>query len=278
VVSALRALKFLWMLPESAFGFKALVLDAYLLLYDCLNDDDEEIRDEAAPVVSQALLGYGLDVHPNHMMPTLAKSKLASIICRRFFRSKRLCDESIRRITGFSFGEKGVGISAKQIFQEVREENTALFMVEKQNLYISDVREAAIWSKIAKKLSPDAISANRANFLSNWALEALSLLDATAQSEPDGPLGWCSKSEVFNFGMQVVCIVDVVLYWSLANSSLEVSRERLVQELLSLISGGAQNSLHEMLVDKAKWVLANIARDRLRDTSRKLQFIVGKLR
>jgi len=130
-----------------------------LLLYDCLNDDDEDTRLEAAAIVPDALKIAGMGRGTESAMPLLSSYKIAKAMTCLLPESVALAVDCMERITGtnitiVSAREIKGSTSAEDQFRECCALKTSgkLFQVEKQNLYRDDVRETEFWSNVLGKM------------------------------------------------------------------------------------------------------------------------------
>ncbi|KAI9843321.1 MAG: hypothetical protein M1830_007712, partial [Pleopsidium flavum] len=123
------------------------------------------------------------------------------------------------------------------------------------NLFIDEVREAEVWSRVLTLLSAAAYDDNTAADFSNWITEGLSTLTETAESEVDGPLGWTSKADVSALGMRVIFGASVLLHWEKAGI-VHGCGARVLEELEALRGAGRKSLLHEMWIDLIEQVLA----------------------
>ena len=131
----------------------AVFLNIYLALYDMLNDDDEEIRDltssTASWVLSYSSLSPGKSVS---LSPLDASALLATFIAQSYSTSLSLCNTAIQYMVGqkariSSPMRRRKLIPVSDIISELRKESTVLFVEEKQNLFIDDIRDLDIWAK-----------------------------------------------------------------------------------------------------------------------------------
>jgi hypothetical protein len=254
-VLALKDLDQVWNLSKSATSYRFLVLEASLLIYDSLNDDDEEIREAAAEVASRALRLPEQAYPPKPVLPMVASHQLARSLGKTFSDSKSLCNEAISRIRGSALETEERGVSTLQTFAKAREENTSLFITEKQNLYLEDVREALLWSAVARGLQSAAVTKKTFEYLRSWVHESLRLLLDTTRSEHDDALGWSSKPEVFVFAMRALCGASVLLHWSAVMDPSHYNGSTILKILGQLVETGRQNGLHGILLDRAEKVL-----------------------
>ncbi|KAF3063498.1 tRNA (cytidine(32)-2'-O)-methyltransferase non-catalytic subunit TRM732 [Daldinia childiae] len=184
-----------------------------IALYDALNDDDDEVRAAAAAVATPLLsnqrlisveagrrLLHWLLAHYGHV-----DEFRAHVACRLTGNhpsspsSSRVPPEqghtSIKPSTANRLLEGW--IPAESQLTEAMRFDDSLFVVEEQNLYVDEVREAHRWINIFSSL-PQQSSSEATAALSQWCLSGLETLSRIAAAEStDGPLGWTSKPEVF---------------------------------------------------------------------------------
>ncbi|KAJ5720693.1 uncharacterized protein N7483_008627 [Penicillium malachiteum] len=230
------------------------LLDIYLILYDMLNDDDDEIRDVAASTASW-VLSYS-SVSPNTAValgPLNSSSLLATLITNHYSSSPRLARRVIRYLTGqeprISGSDTPLNMSSvPALIAEYSQESTVLFVEEKQNLFIDDVREIDIWSKVLSNLSKDALPEKLVGQFSKWVLEGLEYI-STLVGQPsglDGLLGWISKPECFTLGIRVIslsCVLASKQFGASQFLSFDPSSLRVV--LQTLLEAGPGASVHD---------------------------------
>lgn len=234
--------------PNSAPSTDSDLLGIYLTIYDILVDDDEDVRDHGASIVSWILsdpaLGTGTeDMQKLSLMPLAAKSRLLAFINSNFADSVALCVEATRRLTGTlsvvnqDGGCNSLGddtdlqlFAVDTLLQELGRQDTTLFVQEKQNLFKDDVDDAEQWASILQSLTSTAIPLAVACQVEAWVLHGLTVLSNTAESETDGPLGWASKPAVFTVGMRVILGAQVVMHW--AGNGVGISKYDEVRNLL----------------------------------------------
>lgn len=242
------------------------------MLYDTLNDDDTEIREKGASIVSWTLLqpepSGTAGSATSSLSPLAAKSRLLDFLIAHYNNSTALCHEAVGRLAGVRVelgrsvlshgmanttnaeaGHSNVGMrpmllpSLAVSLGEARKEDTALFSEEKQNLYIDEVQEACGWAIVITKLSSPSIERDLAHELEVWVMQGLAVLAEMAQAEVDGPLGWTTKPEVFTMGARIICAAGVLLHW--ASIGVAGVLEKDIREALqALHSAGGKNSLH----------------------------------
>jgi hypothetical protein len=201
-VSSLSGLSSLWHMCPSSKTTGPVLLALGLVLYDMLNDDDDEIRDVAALATSKLFTAQGFLSHANETtVPILTTHHLATFLATRFQTSAYLASHSLTRLANPT-------LPFTQVLADARKEDSALFATEKQNLYFDASLDAVVWSRI---LAHIRLSPSDRQVLKAWVLDALHILAETAEKEVDGALGWSSKSDVFTLGIRVFCASEVVL-------------------------------------------------------------------
>jgi hypothetical protein len=252
----------LWQI-NNTFDFPELhvtKLKFVLLVYDLLNDDDDEIRDLATKAASKILADGGRVGLVQDIVPLLASQRLVSHLLAHYAYFPGLFEEAVGRMTGIN-----QHATAKAAFEAAAADNTALFMVEKQNLFIDPVREAILWSQFLKRI-PSIKHYLRASIrnLVEWTKEGLSLLFRKMQEQVDGVLGWTSKPDMFVFGMRVWCAVDVVLTWQRRFDKRSSALSTIMLELGKILAIGTQQDVHEMWLSKLERLLVRELKEGLK--------------
>jgi hypothetical protein len=246
--AAIQSLASLNHIFTASAEFKAtgpLILGLSFVLYDLLNDDDDEIRDLAARTTSTLLRAQGIANYKD-TVPILTTHRLATYLSTTFSHSGELVKEAVRRLenTGVLFSRP-----FKCVFEEERKEDTSLFAQEKQNLYKDDTLDAVLFSRILSSLPHSAFSLSLRQGLAAWVLDGLRVLKQTAQEEEDGALGWSSKAEVFTLGMRVLCAAEIVTGWRGAE------RASVLKALREFADAGKGAGVHGIWLEKVEGVL-----------------------
>ncbi|GAD96200.1 HEAT repeat protein [Paecilomyces variotii No. 5] len=226
-------------------------IDIYLILYDMLNDDDEELREISAAVASQ-LLSYS-SVSPERAVavaPLTASKLLAEFIKTHYKCSRHLFRDAVRRVVGQPISSAAGGpqrrlVPVSQIASEYLKESTVLFVEEKQNLYIDDIREIKVWTGVLFGLEANASDHTILQEFSGWVTEGLSYFTKLALSSNDGLLGWASKTDMFVLGMRVLSASKFLMsQTSMALGHLEEDRLLLKEHMQSFLEAGRSANLH----------------------------------
>ncbi|KAI1492499.1 hypothetical protein F5X96DRAFT_626647 [Biscogniauxia mediterranea] len=227
-----------------------------LALYDALNDDDDEIR-EAAAAAAAPILGQTL-------VPIEAGDRLVRWLSARYARDETFRAHVASRMIGASsypsypsspssssplllFTTTTSSSSsphppwippAAQLLADALRPDDSLFVVEEQNLYVDEVREARRWSAayvaVTSLLPPSPSTTTVRYQLEAWLLAALRELTRLAadSSEENGshPLGWSSKPQVFAIAARVLLGASAVVAVS---TSEEEGRSTEIREALA---------------------------------------------
>lgn len=178
-----------------------------LALYDALNDDDDEIRAAAAIAASPILSNRRLVSVEAGLR--LLNWLLANFGATEEFRAHVVCRMAGHTTTSTVNALLSDWTPAEAQLAEAMRFDDALFVIEEQNLYIDEVREARRWARMYSSLppSPPTSSPSRSSSssspdeatstLSQWTLAGLQTLTRLVRENEDGPLGWTAKPEVF---------------------------------------------------------------------------------
>ncbi|KAL3439309.1 putative death-receptor fusion protein-domain-containing protein [Aspergillus tetrazonus] len=252
--------------PEQPPRVDQTFLEIYLILYDLLNDDDEELRDIAASTASY-VLSYS-SVSPQKavvLSPMNASELFATFVADNFSSSKLLFTRATRYILGL---EPRVGDSSSrkplvpvsETTAEIRKESTVLFEEEKQNLFIESVREIDLWSVVLTQLDKAACEEKLLKELHAWVSDGLDCLtDILARpGGEDGLVGWMAKPEAYTVGVRVVSLAGVLASKELESSGLLGTNAQgvLKEKLGRLLETGKSGLLHVDLLERIGMALS----------------------
>lgn len=257
---------------ETPLPLSQAYLEIYLILYDLLNDDDEDIRDIAASTASR-ILCYSC-VSPDKavaLSPLNASVLFASFITTTYADSRLLFTRALRYILGL---EPRIGDSANtsnhktalnlvpvfQVIAELRKESTVLFEEEKQNLFIEAVREIDLWSGLLKGLDKSAYDEQLFRELLEWVSDGLDCFSETL-SRPDGEdglLGWMAKPEAYTLGVRVMSLAGVLGSSELRFLQCLNGADTILKEKLRvLLESGKRGLLHVDLLERIECALGS---------------------
>lgn len=286
-LAATESLKaFLTIINDEAWIDKKGLLRVYLALYDRLIDDDEDIREIGAGLVSKLVVEpiqhRVISNHSRSFSVPAARLELLQILLHAHKHSIVLWLEAVRRLvtardiprrngetvdlplTGLAItGEDAKSLHqdgfiwftpASEILEQAMTPDRALFVEEKQNLYIDEVQEAKAWSQMLLDLQPCSKMFHVSDPFRKWTMDGLTALAHVATRDISGPLGWTSKPAVFTVGMQVILAAKVILCCKIEAISLE-ERELCKERLQGLLEVALGNHLHELWIIEMQDIL-----------------------
>ncbi|KAL8811725.1 MAG: hypothetical protein Q9200_001557, partial [Gallowayella weberi] len=223
-------------------------VDLLLILYDSLLDDDEDVRDTGAATVSTLLSSAAskddTDAVRVPLMVPAARRRLLDLLKKRCSKSSNLWLEAVQRLVGIDASEEPYSspdqspqgplfASPRVLLEKLKVDDTALFVEERQNLYIDEAHEAGVWREVLLSLESSAIEPGILRQLWIWATEGLDALTEVAESEVDGPLGWTSKPETFTLGVRILHAAEALMRLA-EDKRLGVNRDALRMQLEKL--------------------------------------------
>ena len=228
-------------------------------LYDALNDDDEELRFLAAEAAAMLLRTFGVRCPLLNPVPIIAQQMLAQYLVKHHHRSSHVLTGALDRLTG-----SGVFVNVEERLIAALEDDDALFVVEKQNLYMDPVREAWFWCRVLQHLHACSLPHQVLKAFGRWTARGTTALKAHTALVGDGPLGWTSKPEVFALGMQVIHAAEVVLKWRTHGvTSLGVSGSEVRRALREWADVGMERKLHPLWVEAVEELLGRSVEEKL---------------
>lgn len=235
------------------------LLDIYLVLYDMLNDDDEELRDIAASAASW-VLSYS-SISPDAALalgPLNASELLSKFITEHYSDSVYFARRILKYLTGqearISGSDDQSSLSPVSVLMaQYCQESTVLFVEEKQNLFIDEVREVDVWCRVLPQLKANSYPETLIRQVSSWVSEGLEYINQIVKQDPegDGLLGWTSKPEVFSLSFRVISLAAALSGRQFSvPQALDVAPETLQGQLWKLLEAGRKASLHESLLSR----------------------------
>lgn len=203
--------------PDQPSQTSPIFLELYVTLYDMLNDDDDELRDFAAPIASW-VLSYSSSVFPDRTVDLAgipARESLVEFLSTNFNNQRGLFHHAVKRLMNSVIvsGERAPFVPFETLLGEHRKESTVLFEEERQNLFIDDICEIDIWSAVLKGMNRAVFDQETVGNLLVWASKGLECLDTlfTSSGEQDGAIGWTSKPEVFSLGVLLFSVTSLLI-------------------------------------------------------------------
>ncbi|KIV81025.1 hypothetical protein PV11_08478 [Exophiala sideris] len=193
-------------------------LDLLLVLYDLLNDDDEDVRSEAVSAAANVYLTQTLG-----LCALAAREKLLQELCLQYGQTELLAEAALLKV--MQVGQESNGslcnnelsglfeTSVTSRMSGILKSKNDLFAEEKQNLYIDDVREIKSWTTVLSQSAFRSLSQQQVHAAVNWTLVGL---DQTLMSLQDSsllvhPLGVTYDHELLVVFLQVVCLAGILL-------------------------------------------------------------------
>lgn len=250
-VQSLSALHHIWTTKATSKATSPLLLALCFILYDLLNDDDDDIRSLAAHATSNLLRAQG-NPKLSDSVPLLTTHRLAKFLSKTFNTSNDLYTEAMRRLTATPSPTRLFTTPVADHLEDARLEDTSLFAREKQNLYFDPVLDAVYWSRILLALPPlkSATEFHIHDLARHFVRPGIFAFTQTARSEVDDALGWTSKPEVFALGMRVFCASEVVVKWGTVQE-----RRDVVRGLGVFREVGERGGVHGLWMEKVGRVL-----------------------
>jgi len=246
------------------------LVKAIYIVYDGLNDDDEEIRDTVAKVASRLLTAVGTTRMSFTLKPEAASIRLVEDMANVLASSAELCIEALHRLTSSGLSHGAMDLTVSSMLRTANADDNVLFVQEKQNLYVDEVRDATRWARLLQRLRNEAITSRQATALTRWALGGIKSLTDTAEAQNRGQMSWSSGSDNFILGMRVICAAEVSLDWSSRSSQDIRNGSRILEALGNLAKIGRNFQLHDLWLQKVEAILRRSIWLRLLSVTRKL--------
>jgi hypothetical protein len=224
-----------------------------LALYDALNDDDAEIRTAAASAAAPLLGG-------RELVPPVAGDQLVALMGDAFGAEPEFVLRAAGRIVGHAYHAGDLGFAeaaprnwtpAATLLEEAMKVDSALFVVEEQNLYVDALRETRRWvSVLAGRHSNSSSSGGQTpdvpEALADWSFAGLEALERMCEQPRlvDGPLGWTSKPRVFAVCARVMLAARCMLV-----NHEDANTSKALRAALERLAGvGTKARLHGALI------------------------------
>lgn len=230
--SAIARMNSMWPLLVTDTDLHDNFIRLCIAVYDLLNDDDEDTRLLAA-AVTRIILAAGRTDKALNMEPITASRKLLAFCEKRWPSSTALTEAAFKRAFDMCSASPA---SVSDQLQELSHGDTALFVEEKQNLYVDEASEVRAWSRVLQRLSTVAISRRSLKHLGTWVLAGVQTLVQHADMHPDGALGWSSKPDIFKLVLQVIYGAEVILGMAQRGIKLPVRPSEIRRQLFHCLT------------------------------------------
>jgi len=215
----------------------SLLFPCHMALYDCLNDDDSEIREIAASTYSMW--------KSQSLMPLAAQQAVSNTLLQDHAFNPLLLWNVVSRMTGsldVTLNQVCVFDIPEKIFKASLSVDNTLFVEEDQNLYIDEVREIKFWKGIfeqlylqdIKKVQVGAIGDKALLAFMAWTVDAINSL--TTIDQQDGVLGWTSKPAAFSACMRTILCARSLLDFN-SRSKLAPTNSSWVEGVRKILAG-----------------------------------------
>ncbi|KAK5010095.1 hypothetical protein LTR28_011832 [Elasticomyces elasticus] len=235
---ALAHLQRFWQLQKNLHCPPELILILCLLTYNVLNDDDDDVREIGADIVSRILGAEPGQTIAHRLIPIVASQRLLAYLTEHCGCPRLLCREAVVRLTNHAVTAHPEDcIRVQELLHNASQDDAALFAEERQNLYVDPVREARVWSQVLMRLPLNGFVVPLISQLGTWTEQGLAVLTNMTRIEQDGPLGWSSKPEVFTLGMSIIFAAEILLNLPRRKKSsrLPLRRSRICKALVDLL-------------------------------------------
>ena len=271
---ALQQAKTLWhYMSETQPGA---FLHSCIIVYDLLNDDDEDNRQLAAKVASRIVnTQTGSNDGTIAYEPISAQQRLIKFMLWRWASEPALADEAIKR--AFDVRKIGPISSVQGRLAACNATDTALFVEEKQNLYIDEAREVKLWARVTVSLSPATIDRKSLVHLTTWVLGGLEELVLAFESTNKDSLGWTSKPDAFIIGLRVIYGAEVLMRLVTKGTRIPVRPSSLRKKLGMLALVADSGGVNGLWMAEIKRMMAESVISRLSLQRRLLDKVACKL-
>ncbi|PCH00030.1 Armadillo-like helical [Penicillium occitanis (nom. inval.)] len=258
-IMSLRTFSRILRKPKQAPDTTPVTLEIYLILYDMLNDDDDELRSLSAPIASWILSHSAIFPNQTVTLGALpASESLVEFISDNYPTQPVLFRHVVTRLMKETLTQKKHTdfISFETLFEDYSKESLALFEEEKQNLFIDDVREIDTWTKVFGRLDKSAYDKTTISKLKVWVSNGLKYLNdkvtsSAAGGQPDDVLGWTSKPEVYTLGCLLFSVASLLIAISEKEEAGNFKRT-----LKNLYERGQMISLHPLWLDRIQGAIS----------------------
>ena len=254
-------------------GPEPALLGPYMVLYDTLLDDDEDIRAQGSRIVSSILSAH-TDTGVS-LSAAAAKNRLLDFLAHRYRGSKALFIEATRKLTGlssiFSAASHKYTSDHDDEFQNIplqlrpvaelslqaQTTQIAVFVEEKQNLYTDEVLEADGWANLLVRMDPKAWEPTVVSTLQSWTVGGLQYLRDFCEKVYDlETLSPLSIPEMYTLFMRIILSAKVLMNKATQVSSKKNATQQECRVLLEkALELGTQKRLHGLLLDRIQYIL-----------------------
>ncbi|KAL2440736.1 hypothetical protein ABEF95_002019 [Exophiala dermatitidis] len=249
-----------------------------LILYDLLNDDDEEVRFEAVEATRKLKLGQIWTTEELGLCPLAARELLLREVSERYGETEELGRAALLKFMKVGQeGDSSYSINSAVLpfhssvasnLKAIIKAKGDLFAEERQNLYIDDLREIEVWSKILYSNHLRFLIAEEIDLAIGWTTDGLNQVlhllrieqgsripvSTSYQQSVEGiddisalfhPLGATYDHEILVVFLKVVNIARILLAEDETKPRSAAVRELLQQLRADLVNAHANEVLLE---------------------------------
>lgn len=237
---------------------RVLQATAIFISHEILNDDDDDIRGLGSSVATLLSSHFGrpIGTGSTRCVPSVADANLRKYLAAELSEAETATTGAIVRLIGRSTHVKGRFTPVECLLRQAAHEDTALFTIERQNLYVDEAKQARQWSETLQLMPPEACSMPLRLQLETWTAEGLHALLERAGAERDGPLGWTFKRDVFTIGMRVIYAAGLLLSWAAKSDDMAAIASVVRERLQSLSDAGGRQDLHPLWLGEIALLLS----------------------
>jgi hypothetical protein len=229
-----------------------------LALYDCLHDDDEDIRNIAGKIVSR--------MFKESLAPIEAQRRVLEGVADGCREEPLLIWNVVARLTGDQHASyvDGVDIvvqsSVPEPLRNIFKKDSALFAKEEPNIYYDVVKELGPWMKIFLKIPIEClqncepqIGGSPIDVLREWVLKEYQTLRSTSHLEKPGPLDRTPKRAFAGYLRVLYCAFTVVAHFIRVAETMELTHRIRTTETIEQFDSEeigqwkSEKGLHEII-------------------------------
>ncbi|KAJ9496091.1 hypothetical protein H2202_008337 [Exophiala xenobiotica] len=249
-----------------------------LVVYDLLNDDDEEVRAEAVAAAGKLDLQHVSNIGGLGLCALAAREALIEELGEQYGQERLLTEAALAKVmrvgwdSESSFFEREVvqlfEASVSSRLAGIIKSKTDLFAEERQNLYIDDIREIEGWTKVLDQSAYRQLPQEQLQPMFVWISGGLDQVLAMLQVEQKRidrgasfsistfvhPLGVTYDHELLVVFLQVISLAGVLLNWE-ATADLKAQVHGRLEQLHLLCM---QTQCNEVLVGAVNSALGKV--------------------
>lgn len=213
-----------------------------LILYDQLNDDDEEIRQIAQETAHKVLAVPSEDRASIRLCSASSRERLLELILVLYGTDAALSEIAMARVVGSNDGSTALDSlladSVEQRLSDILKDMNDLFAEERQNLYIDELNEIKAWSSVFRKCGSKGLRIGTWLQAVAWCqagIEALASINSTAAQ--GGRFGSNALDATNNIDILELCMRVIHMSQALLAIDVKPADETVQREAAALRDG-----------------------------------------